>query len=561
MRFPVQPVVRFLVLTLLVWFATVEGRCEQESDALLPPAWQLDWSNPPAKNKPLQIIHGWYGHGKDAIAARMDNLVKLGLGGIVCNVPKQGYLESEEGWTDFVEAVRRAKEKGLRVWIYDEDAYPSLAAGGLVLKKRPDLEAKELVYDPTKSDPFLVRPSFEYTHASNNYAYVRRYPSQVNPEAAKLFLEVTHQAYKTHLGPELFPYVEAFFTDEPSTNALNTGLLPEKVRQRVTVVDPVDPDKPKLPLVVWEDDFPSVYKQMYGEDLLSVRKSLFTGDSPDDKKVRRQFWQMVSRRVLQGYYQPLHHWIAGEGKAASGHGLWEESLFHHVPLDGDKLATLKEFDIPGLDFLTSKPAAAQAWGWKSVILPSSAAILTGKRKVFTEISDHDLKMAEKPCASVDWMSASAAWQAAFGVTEFTLYYNSGERTVEQYNQYCITVGRINALVRDAQFTRAVAVYYPIRDIQAEYIPVKDRPELKDMSETIRTVSRSWETIGHAMITSQTPFYAVGESDLKRILLDQPDSACVPQTLILPLGVELTPQTRDILEAFQKRGGKSPSTAR
>ena len=531
---------------------------EEPSHILLPETWRADWLDPPAKDKPLQIIHGHFGHGKEAIEKRLDQLVQLGLGGIVTNVPTAGYLESEEGWSDLVETVRCAKEKGLRVWIYDEDGYPSLAAGGLVLKKRPDLEAKELVYDPARPDPFEVRPCFEYTHASNNYCSVRRYPSLVNPEASKLFLEVTHESYKKRLGPELFAYVEAFFTDEPSTNALNTGLLPEKVRNRVRIDNPVDLSKPNLPMVVWEDDFPTLYKQMYGEDLLAVRKSLFTGNTEADKKIRRQFWQMVALRTKQGFYEPLHKWAAAQGKASSGHTLWEESLFHHVPFDGDKLEVLKEFDIPGLDFLTSCPSAAGSWGWRATILPSSAAILTGNRKIFTENSDHDLKMAEKPCASVEWMSATAAWQATFGVTEFTLYYNTNERTPEQYNRFCDCVGRINAIVRDAQFTRDVAMFYPIRTIQEEYLPVANQPERKDMSEKVRALSQSWESLGCKLIASQTPFYAMGESDMQKTLLDSGDSLCAPKTLIIPKNAELSNDAQKIVEQFEKKGGKVQS---
>ncbi len=88
---------------------------------------------------------------------------------MVTNVSFSDYLRSEQSWVTLESAVKTCKEMGMVVWIYDEQGYPSAAAGGEVLKAKPDLEALELAYDPSQAEPFIVRPAFEYTHASNNY--------------------------------------------------------------------------------------------------------------------------------------------------------------------------------------------------------------------------------------------------------------------------------------------------------------------------------------------------------------------------------------------------------
>ncbi|MDO4576108.1 MAG: hypothetical protein Q4D98_12945 [Planctomycetia bacterium] len=555
----------------IMFFVTLFAGLVGTSFAQIPESWQQEWDAPGADCRPLQIIHGYYGVNKakwahpylafghfdgKTIAEGMAFLKNdCGLGGVVCNVSSWNYLQDDEEWAHFVEAVRQAKANGLRVWIYDEDRYPSLAAGGLVLKENPRLEAKELVYDPTQENPFTVRDCFEFTHASNNFAYIRRYPSMPNPDACRAFLRLTHENYKKHLGPELFDYVEAFFTDEPSTNAVCTGLLLKKVRDGVRTIDTVDPQKKILPQVIWEDDFPEIYRQKYGEDLLACRQSLFTGDTPHDRKVRRQFWSMVAQRCIETYYGAIRDWCVANGKASSGHTLWEESLFAHVPLDGDKLAVLRTLNIPGMDFLNSDPEAAIHQGWRAATMSASASALTGERRSFSEISDINTYFNGKPRATAPMMCAAAAWQAAFGITEFTLYYQITDRTPADYRQYCDFVGRVNAILRKAQFTKDVVVLYPIRNLQENYIPQGQTLTLKVCTDTMRKICDSYNAIGKKLVQSQTPFLLAEETDFPALLAGKLGGLNRPRVVILPDGCDLLPESQKILDAFVQSGGK------
>ena len=155
-------------------------------------------------------------HGRDLTDPKTVEYFRdqCGLGGLVVNVGGADYIRSDENWERFVTGVKNIKELGMRVWIYDEDGYPSLSAGGVVLEGRPDLWALELAYDPEHDPPYYVRDCYEHTHSSNNVFKSRRYPNPLNPEATARFIDVTHKHYRAALG-ELYDYVEAFFTDEP----------------------------------------------------------------------------------------------------------------------------------------------------------------------------------------------------------------------------------------------------------------------------------------------------------------------------------------------------------
>ncbi len=484
----------------------------------IPEQWRREWESPSAEMRPLQIIHGGFvNHTTPEGMSYFKD--KCGLGGIVTNLGSKNYLYDEEQWAAFVNAVRSARQVGLRVWIYDEDGYPSPEAGGVVLRGHPELECIALVYDKEKADPFSVRPAYEYTHAANNYAAARRYPNLLDAKATARFLEVTHQQYRDRLGKELFDQVEAFFTDEPSMNAINIGQIPEEARKNVRVDDPIDPDLKPLPMVPWVADLPEKYREKYGEDLLPLRKSLFEGETEKDKSVRKNFWSLLGDLNARRYYGAIQDWCKAAGSsvptpeqpniplrlAASGHSLHEEPTVAHPALDGNKIEILCRLDVPGLDVLNSDPRAVFWGGWRAAVYPCTAAELTDRRLVMTEISDFSQIMDGKGPVPLEAMCAASAWQAAWGVTEFTLYYGIQGRGEETHKKYCEFIGRLNAILRAAKPVREVSLYYPITELQEEYLPQADPLSLDKQTKRMQETVKTFEHLGQELVRKQIPF--------------------------------------------------------
>ena len=212
------------------------------------------------------------------IKARIDKLCRMGYGGVVMNVDYNNYLKDPSAFELFFECAEYVKEKGMRVWIYDEQYYPSGAAGGLTLAGHPELEALALVcvsgnfsVDETvgavrvasplghselkyafaapivdgtvdhshRTDIsackdlggglafdapvgewrvwcFFLRPLYELTKFCDGTRASRRYINVFNKAAVERFYKVTFEdGYLSHIKGKLGDVVDAIFTDEP----------------------------------------------------------------------------------------------------------------------------------------------------------------------------------------------------------------------------------------------------------------------------------------------------------------------------------------------------------
>jgi hypothetical protein len=535
----------------------------------VPAAWLARWQNPSLEDRPLKLIHQL-----DERKVSVDSLryfLERGMGGLVTNVAFDNrhlkpsyeknaprYLQSEKNWQTLLPALQSCRSLGMKVWIYDEDGYPSGAAGGLVVQENPQYEATELAYDPTLADSFIARPAYEFTHASNNYYASRRYANLIDKEAMQTFIRTTHMAYYERVGGFFGNPVLAMFTDEPSLIAVNLGQIPEHVRVTVPLADALDKTVKMLPCVPWVADLPQQYQQRFGENILTAQKSLFAGSRVQDRKTRRQFWSLIADLISERFFAPIQDWCQAHHIASSGHTLVEESLIHQVAVEGNALKCLSRMDIPGLDMLTSDPRSVIHSGWLTAGLPASAAYLNDRRGIMSEVSDHSQMVNKKAQANLAEMQATAAWQAAWGVTEFTLYYNLESRSKQDMLAYGEFIGRLNTVLKPAQMERTVLLYYPVYDLWEEYIPVAERLEPASQSERAQTIINSFNKLGQEMQRRQIPFIIVDHEYLAGAQVQKNGRLKIRNrlydALVIPDGSQLPAAAATVAQKLAKAGG-------
>jgi hypothetical protein len=175
----------------------------------------------------------------------------------------------------------------------------------------------------------------------------------------------------------------------------------------------------------------------------------------------------------------------------------------------------------------------------------------------TEVSDFIQTMGGGEPSGLREMQATAAWQAAWGVTEFTLYYSPRRRPPENYRAYCEYVGRLNAILKPARPDPKVLLYYPIHDLWAEYVPVAPPLNLASQSARARRIVESAMRAGQRLQRSQVPFCLIDHEHLAAGRIKGTALALADReftALIVPAGSELPEAAARVAEGFRQAGG-------
>ena len=250
-------------------------------------------------------------------------------------------------------------------WLYDEDRWPSGAAGGLVTKdhryrqrflvfsrEKPECEPLA-VYDVTLNpDGTLARgvrigaedeaEGFKlYVHVEiagddpwyNGQAYL----NTLDPASVQEFIKVTYNAFDRAVGDRFGGRVPAVFTDEPQFSRKKTLSYAQDTR-------PVT-----LP---WSDDIPETYSAAYGEDLLAHLPELLW-DLPDGQVsvIRYHFHDHIAERFAQAFADQCGAWCEEHGLMFTGHMMEEPTLESQTAALGEAMRSYRSFQLPGIDML------------------------------------------------------------------------------------------------------------------------------------------------------------------------------------------------------------------
>lgn len=546
-----------------------------------------DFKTPPNKNRIFKIVHSL--PDSDANQTSLfEKLKKQGFGGIVCNLSFEKYLESEEKWNSFINGVKKSKQMGFSMWLYDERGYPSGNAGGLVLKDRPEWEALGLVIFQTnvignnnikfeipqgkliyakanqsnsnfielsnnikerilewsvpagkwRIDVVVETKIYEGTHAEQNLWQKLPYLNIMQREPVERFIQLTHDEYAKRLGKNLGEYFEATFTDEPSLMSVFLRQMPFKV----------------LP---WGDNLPTEFKNRRGYSIDKTIPSLFTEPDPNWKKYRYDYWLTVGELVSENYFGQIRDWCRKHNIASGGHLLAEENIVHHVPFYGDFFRCIKMLDAPGIDCLTSIPDTVP---WYIAKIVSSAARLQDKRLVMCETSDHGQNYRPKgdtrPKRMVTEGEIRGTLNRLFinGINRITSYYTFNQlddNALIRLNEWC---GRCSSLVETSIVEPDIAVLYPIETLWIRFIP--SSLWTRDATEAAK-IETIYKAIIEGLFSSQRDFLiidneAITKGTVKNGVLNY--NGLQFRTIILP-GVDTLPlKVWSKLSEFVNSGG-------
>jgi hypothetical protein len=489
--------------------------------------------------------------------------------------------------------VQESKRLEMLTWLYDEDRWPSGAAGGLVTK---DLKyrAKYLLWTPRpygagadtrkfsfpivgrqENGQLLARYSI-CLHPDGTLAHYRRldenetekkeetlwlayiesdsssewynnqgYVDTLNPKAIECFVQTVHEKYRHQLSNDFGKTIPAIFTDEPCFAF--TRSLPHPFSHDDAVI-------------AFTDDLPQTFKEEYKYDLLDRLPELFW-ELPQaaPNNLRWFFWNHIAERFSQAFAGTISRWCQKNDIRLTGHLMQESPLSSQTNAIGDAMRSLSYFQIPGIDILCDSHEYTTAKQSQSI------AHQYGRECMMSElygVTNWDFDFAGH--------LGQGNWQAALGVTLRVPHLTWVSMAGEAKRDYPASIGwqspwfreypviedhfaRINVLMTRGLPDVRLAVIHPIESSWMLNGPASVTNPLSEQLNCEHRDLVSW------LIGGQIDFDYISESLLPRI-------GSIPTEPYLTVGemkydAVLVPRMKTIrsttlerLEAFRNSGG-------
>jgi hypothetical protein len=324
----------------------------------------------------------WAWNGRldpDELRRQVRLMRAMGLGGFFMHSRvglATAYLSPD--WFRCVNAcVDEARRQGMEAWLYDEDRWPSGAAGGLVtcnpryrmrnLELRVLSEPGSLRWTPDTVAAFTARldgPRAEQivrvprgrtlrrlargesllvfsvqVHGLSDWYNGYTYLDTLNPEAVAEFIRVTHEAYRRRCGTDFGGVIPGIFTDEPYYGYA-------EVPRRGT-----EPGAS----VPWTDRLPVVFRRRYGYDLLGRLPAVFFDVAGQPvNPVRYHFYDCLTHLFVEAFARQIGEWCGRYGLQFTGHLLSEDTLSEQATRVGSVMRAYEHMQAPGMDLLTER---------------------------------------------------------------------------------------------------------------------------------------------------------------------------------------------------------------
>jgi hypothetical protein len=464
------------------------------------------FQSPPAEFRPAPL---WVWNDRMSEKQIKDQLADFkehGIGGVFVH-PRPGLITpylSEEWLSLFKHAVEVGRELGLKVWIYDENSYPSGFAGGHVPAEMPEalISSLKLVkvegapgrrenpvaavflrtptgfldvtagYDP--ADPSglgpgsyyvfeIVKPGPSPWYGGFNYVDLMR------KEVTEKFLDVTLNRYKEAVGAEFGKTIPGTFQDEAE-------ISPRGGRDTIN----------------YSPALFSAFLKKWGYDL---RPNLISLVEPfgEWKRIRHNYYSTLLDLFIENWAKPYYSYCADNNLALTGH-YWE----HEWPVprvSPDNLAMAAYAQVPGIDILMNqwdRGPHAQFGNARSVREIRSAANQFGRSRTLSETygaSGWDLTFRDQ--------KRIGDWEYALGVNLLNQHLSyvtiKGARKRDHplsfsyhqpwwplYRELADYFGRLSAVMASGEQVNRIAVIEPTTTAWMYYSPSGPNEKLGEL---------------------------------------------------------------------------------
>ena len=473
--------------------------------------------------------------------------------------------------------VQKAKMDGLEVVLYDDYAFPSGTAGGLLYSKFPQFAAKSLdmaeqdVTGPKRID--LAIPDGIYmgsvlmnrdTHRlvdvsergkaghlvtlvpKGNWKAMAFYLVEgraqvvdyLDPRAMTAYMSLTYDRYNQYLGKYFGNIITQTFYDEPSMHHADR---------------------------MWTPDFNAAFQKRYGFSPMKYYPALWYDIGTQTAAARDALFGFRATLYEENYIKRLNDWCADHHLQFGGHTDQEEPA-NPTPLTGDLIKMFKYQTIPTVDDIW--------WYGRSNL---SYKIVTSAGFNY----DHRIIRAETYAAYAG-LTDKIAFQVAMDQYAMGINSQVPARTVQpkraELNDY---VGRLSYMLQGGRHVADVAVLYPIDSLHADYHNAGDVQFPLSPGETAPNVSETayareggvapgadYQSIGEDLFRASRVDYTYLHPEVLvenctvehgKLILNNKENREEYKVLIVPAGDTLSVAAARKIEEFYDQGGSVIAT--
>lgn len=401
--------------------------------------FERQFKNP---SKEYRIAPFWFlNHEFDETELRRQiaEMDEKGVGGAVLH-PRHGmkveYM-SEEYFKMIGTCIDEMDRRGMQVWLYDENNWPSGTYDGKLTRDNPKYRMRYIRIESFKVSggyTFTLNPEF---HEGNSIIDIQaaRYDEEgvsirinrdtityitdkledgcvhwdcpagkwlvcvfwecfvaakvtykngyyldtMNEEAVNEFIRLAYEPYM-RFSDFFGKTVRGFFTDEPGLMIHDGFFQPNPISTRI---DDLEYSLPGY-VMAWTRAFFDKFHELKGYDFKNCLFSLLYNIGEDTEKIRLDYYDALTTWYVESYHKAIGTWCRNRGLKYIGHTL-EDPLWAQVRTQGNQTRVLQQMDYPGYDYLGQGVGNKEnPYRILAAKCASSVAHIEGKERVICE---------------------------------------------------------------------------------------------------------------------------------------------------------------------------------
>ncbi|NCB08396.1 MAG: hypothetical protein EOM73_09555, partial [Bacteroidia bacterium] len=516
---------------------------------------------------------------EEGIDFHMQKFKEAGIGGVFVH-PRPGLLTeylSEEWFYLFDYTVQKGKELGMKVWIYDENSYPSGFAGGhvpaempdsyqhgagLSLEIRPDLnfafsDTVAVVLKKTADGFIDISAAIDQENGqpATYYIFRKTYPGKspwyggftyvdlLYKGVTEKFLDLTmtkgYEKSKADFGGTL----PGIFTDEPNLEAA----------------------MPRGTVLRWTPDLWDAFQQRWGYDLRPNLPSLVE-ETGNWKKVRHDYYELILELFVDRWAKPWSRYCDEMGLKWTGH-YWEHGW--PEPTHGfDEAAFYIWHQMPGVDMLGNRldtdGLGGQFGNDRAVRELRSAANQAGRTRTLSETYggggwemsfETQKRLADwQGVMGVNFVNQHLSYYSLNGVRKFDYppSFSYHEPWWKHYKLMGDYIGRMSMAMSAGQQINQILVLQPNTSAWMYYSRKDKNPAINSIRDGFKNfVYRLEQKHVEYDLGSENVLKVLGSVAGNKLRVGKRDYSLV----VIPAEMENIDQpTYELLEQFVKNGG-------